>query len=201
MGKKLVELKRLPPERESRSKIIGLCNNKGGVGKTSLTIAFGLHMVRTGHNVLFVDCDSQRNLTQRLGLPDDTSAIGKTKIERIGRMFREADIEDSHPDLVFTIEYPNTQKMGGTERKGIIGLIAGDRNSVIEAESADRRLRTNMYLTPERRDIFRYFRDEISKYKQYFDIILLDTAPALEGNLLNRLAVRAVDEIVSRSTA
>ena len=80
MGKKLVELKRLPPEREARSKIIGLCNNKGGVGKTSLTIAFGLHMVRTGHNVLFVDCDSQRNLTQRLGLPDDTSAIGKTKI-------------------------------------------------------------------------------------------------------------------------
>lgn len=198
MGKKLVELKKLPPARAARSKIVAVANNKGGVGKTSLTTAYGLHLFRTGHNVLFVDCDSQRNLTQRLGLPDEVSTIGKTKIERIGRMFREADTDGPKPDLVFTIEYPNTMKMQGVEgKKGIIGLIAGDRNSVLEAEFADKRLHNNTYLSPERKDLFKYFRDEINKYRAYFDVILLDTAPAMEGNFVNRLAVRTADEIIT----
>lgn len=195
-GKKITEIKRLPPGRAAMSKIVATMNNKGGVGKSSVSIAYGLHLFRTGHNVLFVDCDSQRNLTQRMGMSDDVNQVGKTKIERIGKMFREADIDGPKPDLTFTIEYPNTVKLQGTGKKGVIGLIAGDRNAVIEAESADKRLKTNTYLTPERRDIFRYFRDEINKYRQYYDVIILDTAPALEGNFLNRLAVRAADEII-----
>jgi cellulose biosynthesis protein BcsQ len=196
MGKKLVELKKLPPARVARSKIVAVMNNKGGVGKSSLSIAYGLHMFRTGHNVLFIDCDSQRNMTQRLGLSDDMNAIGKTKIERVGRLFREADIEGPKPDMTITVEYPNTMKVQGTARKGIIGIIAGDKNAVIEAESADRRLKNNTYLTLDRRDIFKYFRDEINKYRQFYDAIILDTAPALEGNLLNRLAVKTADEII-----
>ena len=48
--------------------IIALCNQKGGVGKTTcaLNIAAGLQLL--GKQVLLVDCDPQAHLTYSLGL-------------------------------------------------------------------------------------------------------------------------------------
>lgn len=189
MGKNQIEINKLPPARVANSKIYAIMNNKGGVGKSTLAIALGLYMARSGRNVLFVDCDSQRNLTQRLGLNDNMN------VERLGRMFREADIEGPKPDLSVVAQYKRTMKMRGAEHKGVISIIPGDRNAVTEANSAVERLR-NSYFSIDRRNIFRYFRDQIDQYRNYYDAIITDTAPALEGNIVNRLAAQTADEII-----
>ncbi|VVB90197.1 AAA domain protein [uncultured archaeon] len=71
---KRVFLEPLPDDRRNASVVMALMNNKGGVGKTSLSIAFGLTMARKNKNVLFWDNDGQSNLTQRLGVTDNISS-------------------------------------------------------------------------------------------------------------------------------
>lgn len=44
-------------------KVIAFANNKGGVGKTTTTCSIGFAMAELGKKVLFIDMDSQANLT------------------------------------------------------------------------------------------------------------------------------------------
>ena len=44
--------------------VIILSNQKGGVGKTTLTRELGIYLSTLGHKVLLVDCDPQGNLTK-----------------------------------------------------------------------------------------------------------------------------------------
>lgn len=48
--------------------VIGVVMQKGGVGKTTTTLALGMELVRLGARVLLVDMDAQTNLTQAVGL-------------------------------------------------------------------------------------------------------------------------------------
>lgn len=45
-------------------------NNKGGVGKTTNTIHFGASLEKKGYKVLFIDCDSQCDLTYAVDVPE-----------------------------------------------------------------------------------------------------------------------------------
>lgn len=47
--------------------IISIANQKGGVGKTTTALTLADMMYRTGHKVLLVDMDAQRNSTQIAG--------------------------------------------------------------------------------------------------------------------------------------
>jgi chromosome partitioning protein len=48
--------------------IVAVCNQKGGVGKTTLTINLGGALSTLGHTVLMVDLDPQGHLTEGVGL-------------------------------------------------------------------------------------------------------------------------------------
>jgi chromosome partitioning protein len=48
--------------------VIAICNQKGGVGKTTLTINLGGALGTLGHTVLMVDLDPQGHLTEGVGL-------------------------------------------------------------------------------------------------------------------------------------
>lgn len=50
------------------TRIIALFNQAGGVGKTTLTMNVGYHLVERGHQVLLVDMDPQGSLTTFMGV-------------------------------------------------------------------------------------------------------------------------------------
>ena len=49
------------------SKVMAICNQKGGVGKTVTTVNLGVGLARKGKRVLLVDVDAQGSLTASLG--------------------------------------------------------------------------------------------------------------------------------------
>lgn len=193
MGK-TIRMSELSEQRRQvlRSRIISIMNNKGGCAKTTSATALGMYLARTGNNVLFWDNDSQCNLTQRLGLPD-----GEQTDRRLDTLFRDAD---KNPDISLIAEYHYLQKIHGSkEETGRIGLMPGSHMSESYASDlADKYQKFGRELKDRTQcnSIYDFFGRTMEFYKKYFDYIIIDTAPALEGNILNKLALMISDEII-----
>ncbi|MGY0886662.1 MULTISPECIES: ParA family protein [unclassified Corynebacterium] len=71
-GRPLRELPEPKPlEKHGPATIISMCNQKGGVGKTTSTINMGACLAELGRKVLLVDLDPQGALSAGLGLTHD----------------------------------------------------------------------------------------------------------------------------------
>ena len=188
MRKSYTELKTLPKERRQEAKVISTMNNKGGCGKTTTAIALGMYLARTGKNVLFWDNDPQSNLSQRLALPNETY-----NDQRLDMLFASAG---DKPDLSLIVKYPYLIRLKGSKVKpGVVGLMAGSDYAEIEATSLHAKLEKG-YSGIGYKSLTPYFRDSVQFFKAYYDYIIIDTAPAMEGNILNKLAVKTAEEII-----
>ncbi len=76
---------------ERKTKIIAICNQKGGVGKTVTAVSLGIGLARAGKKVLLVDVDAQGSLTASLGYqhPDQ---MKDTLAEILGRIITDKPV-------------------------------------------------------------------------------------------------------------
>src|SRR5271170_6016479 len=58
-----------PRTSHGPAKVVAMCNQKGGVGKTTSTINLGAALAEYGRRVLLVDMDPQGALSAALGVP------------------------------------------------------------------------------------------------------------------------------------
>ena len=80
------------------AEIITFTNQKGGVGKTSLAMNFGVRLKMAGARVLFVDMDPQGNLTYTMGIDHAEVTVYDLLLGR--RTAREAILHAAECDII-----------------------------------------------------------------------------------------------------
>lgn len=153
---------------ESPARIIAVCNQKGGCGKTTSIINLAAALAESGHRVLVVDLDSQCNASTGLGwegghLQDSTSLASAFDM-----LVCPQDVKAK--DVIVPTAYPNLSLIPGS-------IDLSEFESRVASEIG-RENRLKKALAPLQPD---------------FDFILLDTPPSL--GLLSVNALNAATEV------
>ena len=140
----------------SKAMILAVCNEKGGVGKTSITANAGHGLSRHGKKVILVDCDPQNHLAWFLGV--------REKIE-VGLGDKLLDEENRLPLGKFIIP---------TGRPGLDVLPAGNSLPLAIREISKRMIAPEQALTEAMGDTV-----------EQYDYILLDVKPTWDPFTVN----------------
>jgi len=116
-----------PPalDRHGPAKIMAMCNQKGGVGKTTSTINLGAALAECGRRVLLVDFDPQGALSVGLGIQpheldttvynvimersvEVSSALRRTKLENVDLLPSNIDLSAAEVQLVAEVGREHT---------------------------------------------------------------------------------------------
>lgn len=147
--------------------IIGIVNQKGGIGKTTTCVNLGIDLVHEGKRVLIADCDPQGSLTISLGYPQPDS-LPVTLADLMGNVLSAIPI---HPgDGVLHHEE-------GVDILPANIALAGMEVSLVNAMSRETTLK-----------------QVLANYSKDYDHILLDCSPSLGMLTIN--ALTAADRIV-----
>lgn len=144
------------------SEVITICNQKGGVGKTTTTVNLGIGLAAAGKRVLLIDGDPQGSLTIALGYtrPD---MLKPTLADHL-----QARIEDT--------AFPEP-------REGLLRHIEGVDLMPSNIGLASLELPLMMAMDRER-----VLKGYIESLKQDYDYILIDCMPSLGLLTINSLA-------------
>lgn len=152
---------------KKRCKTIAVCNQKGGVAKTTTVVNLGIGLAMNGKKTLIVDLDAQADATASLG-------------------WRNAD------RLTITIATKLTEIITETESNPHDGILHNEEGvdlmpSNLELSSMEMTLVNAM----RRESILKAYLDEI---KPEYDYILIDCSPSLSMITINALA--AADSVI-----
>lgn len=177
-----IALKKLTDDQIEASKLIAIMNHKGGCGKSSLCDAIAHWLIGQGHNTLIIDNDPQCNITQRLGIISDEDLIDR-RVNEYYDALTKPRIADKTVGLPVSVIFPPEYKNGG-----VLGLLAGSDQAEYRAALAYKLLGNS--------ESVRKFKERIELYRNYFEFIIIDTAPSIHNNSINELTVSVADEII-----
>ena len=148
------------------AKTIAICNQKGGVGKTTTALNLGVGLAREGQRVLLIDGDPQSDLTSSLGYnPDDLD-------KSLGRLMYHAT-KESRPNLEDTIlHHPEGVDIIPSNLE-----LSSMETQLVNAMSREKVL-TNL----------------LKEVKKDYDYIIIDCLPSLGMLTIN--ALTAADSVI-----
>ncbi len=149
------------------SKVIAVCNQKGGVGKTVTTVNLGIGLAKKGRRVLLIDMDAQGSLTASLGYQQP----------------------DQMEETVSTILGKIIQDVPLTPGEGILRHAEGV--DLLPANIELSGLEVTLVNTMSRETVLREY---LKTVRNQYDVILLDCCPSLGMLTINALA--AADEVL-----
>lgn len=159
------------PMKDRKTRFIALCNLKGGVGKTTLTLNLGVGLALEGKQVLLVDLDFQGTLSN-LAIQQDSLNDLRVRGFTAGKL-----LQPGFAQGIASL----TQLIPGVD--GCKAIIASDK-----LEHADFEAQARFFLNPENEVRFIYrtlFHTEeiLSKY----DYVLFDCPPRFSTSCINAL--------------
>lgn len=132
----------VPQELDSHgpARIISLCNQKGGVGKTTTTVNLAAALVSWGARVLVIDLDPQGNTSTALGIPHsaEVTSIYEVLCEDVPL----ADVVQISPESDSLLCAPSTIHLAGAE----IELVSLDEREFRLKKALAHYLRTNPHV-------------------------------------------------------
>ena len=151
----------------NRPRVLGIANQKGGVGKTTTAINLGTALAAIGEHVLIVDLDPQGNASTGLGIERKSRRTSTYDVLTGAAPMRDAVLQTAVPQLFIA---PSTLDLSGLELE-----IGQQRDRAFRLRNALRQLNTGT--------------------RPYdFTYVLVDCPPSL--NLLTVNAMAAADSVL-----
>lgn len=140
------------------AKTIAFSNHKGGVAKTTLSVNIADALAREGYSILFVDLDPQGNATQLIYGFDETPSVTVEQVLAGKESIAAAIVEKSN--------IPGVSLIGAT----------------LKLAKLERELQTTPFSSTS------LLLHKLHTVRDVFDVIILDTPPALSFLTANALA-------------
>lgn len=151
----------------SNCKTISVCNQKGGVGKTTTTVNLGVGLAMQGKKVLLIDADPQGDLTTCLGW-QDTDGLGITLATKLTDVINE------------------------TMTDPMVGILHHEEGvDLVPANLELSAMEFNLMNAMSRETTLKNY---LSQVKNRYDYVIIDCMPSLGMVTLNALS--AADSVI-----